>query len=52
MSQAVMKSKQRAIRKDNPVIALIGKILLYAVLIFVGVFTLAQFSMEDRYANN
>ena len=43
MSQAVMNPKQRAIRKDNPVLALIGKILLYAVLIFVGVFTLIPF---------
>ena len=43
MSQAVMNTKQRAIRKDNPALALIGKILLYAVLIFVGVFTLIPF---------
>ena len=43
MSQAVAGTKQRAIRKDNPVLALIGKIALYAVLIFVGIFTLIPF---------
>ena len=37
------ETKQGTIRKDNPVLALIGKILLYAVLIFVGVFTLIPF---------
>ena len=34
---------QRQIRKDNPVLALIGKILLYAVLIGVAIFTLIPF---------
>jgi len=34
---------QRQIRKDNPVLALIGKILLYAVLIGVSIFTLIPF---------
>ena len=37
------ETKQGTIRKDNPVLALVGKILLYAVLIFVGVFTLIPF---------
>ena len=35
--------KQRQIRKDNPVLALIGKVLLYAVLIGVAIFTLIPF---------
>ena len=34
---------QRQIRKDNPVLALIGKILLYVVLIGVAIFTLIPF---------
>ena len=34
---------QRQIRKDNPVLALIGKVLLYAVLISVALFTLIPF---------
>ena len=34
---------QRQIRKDNPVLALIGKVLLYAVLIGVALFTLIPF---------
>jgi len=34
---------QRQIRKDNPVLALIGKVLLYVVLIGVSIFTLIPF---------
>lgn len=34
---------QRQIRKENPVLALIGKVLLYAVLISVALFTLIPF---------
>ncbi|MBQ7849859.1 MAG: carbohydrate ABC transporter permease [Clostridia bacterium] len=43
MSQAVAGTKQRAIRRDNPVLALIGKIALYVVLIAVSIFTLIPF---------
>ena len=42
MSQAVV-STQKTVRKDNPVLALIGKILLYVVLIGVSIFTLIPF---------
>ena len=42
MTQAVARTG-REIRKDNPVMRIIGKILLYAVLIFVAVFTLIPF---------
>ena len=35
--------QQRQIRKDNPVLALIGKVLLYVVLIGVSIFTLIPF---------
>lgn len=40
MSQATM---QKQIRKDNPALQLLGKILLYVVLIAVAVFTLIPF---------
>ena len=43
MSQAVATTKMRQIRKDNPVAALIGKTLLYIVLIGVSIFTLIPF---------
>lgn len=43
MSQAVATTKMRQIRKDNPILALIGKILLYVVLIGVAIFTLIPF---------
>ena len=43
MSQAVVTTKMRQIRKDNPVAALIGKTLLYIVLIGVSIFTLIPF---------
>ena len=43
MSQAVATTKMRQIRKDNPVLALIGKIVLYVVLIGVSRFTLIPF---------
>lgn len=43
MSQAVANSKMRQIRKENPVLALIGKVLQYAVLIFGALFTLIPF---------
>lgn len=40
MSQATM---QKQIRKDNPALQLLGKILLYVVLIAVAIFTLIPF---------
>lgn len=43
MSQAVTYTKQREIRKDNPVTRIIGKVLLYIVLIGVAIFTLLPF---------
>ncbi|MBQ8554265.1 MAG: carbohydrate ABC transporter permease [Clostridia bacterium] len=43
MSQAVMYTKQREIRKDNPVTRAIGKTLLYVLLIGVAIFTLLPF---------
>ena len=43
MTQAAATNHQRQIRKDNPVLALIGKVLLYAVLIGVSIFTLIPF---------
>lgn len=43
MSQAVATTKQREIRKDNPVTRMIGKVLLYVVLIGVAIFTLLPF---------
>ncbi len=42
MSQIIV-SRQRSIRRDNPVLKLIGKILLYVVLIAVALFTLIPF---------
>lgn len=42
MTESTLK-KPREIRKDNPTLRLIGKILLYAVLIALAVFTLIPF---------
>ena len=42
MSQIIV-SKQRAIRKDNPLLNMVGKVLLYVVLIAVALFTLIPF---------
>jgi len=42
MTQAVARGG-REIRKDNPVLRIIGKIALYVVLIFVALFTLIPF---------
>ena len=43
MTQAVMHQTQREIRKDNPVLRIIGKTLLYILLISVSIFTLLPF---------
>lgn len=43
MTQAAATNHQRQIRKDNPVLRLIGKTILYAVLIGVSIFTLIPF---------
>lgn len=43
MTQTVATSRQRQIRKDNPVLRIVGKIILYAVLIAVALFTLLPF---------
>lgn len=43
MSQAAAYTKQREIRKDNPVTRMIGKVVLYIVLIGVAIFTLLPF---------
>ncbi len=42
MTQAAVRTG-REIRKDNPMLRLIGKVVLYAVLIFVALFTLIPF---------
>ncbi len=43
MTQAAAKATLREVRKDNPVLRLIGKTLLYIVLIGVAIFTLLPF---------
>lgn len=43
MSQAAATTTLREVRKDNPLLHLLGKILLYAVLIGVAIFTLLPF---------
>ncbi|MBP3637737.1 MAG: carbohydrate ABC transporter permease [Clostridia bacterium] len=42
MTQAAVRTG-REIRKDNPMLRLIGKVVLYTVLIFVALFTLIPF---------
>ena len=43
MTQAAVTNHQRQIRQDNPLLRLIGKVILYAVLIGVSIFTLIPF---------
>ncbi len=43
MSTAAVKTTQREIRKDNPTLKFIGKVLLYALLIGISLFTLLPF---------
>lgn len=39
MSQTAVVTHQKAIRKDNPVMRVIGRVLLYTVLIAMALFT-------------
>lgn len=43
MSQTAVVTHQKAIRKDNPVMKVIGRVLLYTVLIAMALFTLIPF---------
>lgn len=43
MSQTAVVTHQKAIRKDNPVMRAIGRVLLYTVLIAMALFTLIPF---------
>lgn len=43
MSQTAVVTHQKAIRKDNPVMRVIGRVLLYTVLIAMALFTLIPF---------
>ena len=43
MSQTAVVTHQKAIRKDNPVLKVIGRVLLYTVLIAMALFTLIPF---------
>lgn len=43
MTKTATVTRQKAIRKDNPVTKIIGKVLLYAVLIGLSIFTLIPF---------
>lgn len=43
MSQTIAASRQRQIRRDNPVLHTVGKVILYVVLIGVALFTLLPF---------
>ncbi len=43
MTQTAATSRQHQIRKDNPVLRIIGKTILYVVLISVALFTLLPF---------
>ena len=43
MGQTAVVTHQKAIRKDNPVMKVIGRVLLYTVLIAMALFTLIPF---------
>lgn len=43
MSQTAVVTHQKAIRKDNPALKVIGRVLLYTVLIAMALFTLIPF---------
>ena len=43
MSQTAVVTHQKAIRKDNPAMKVIGRVLLYTVLIAMALFTLIPF---------
>lgn len=43
MSQTAVVTHQKAIRKDNPALKVIGRVLLYTVLIAMELFTLIPF---------
>lgn len=43
MSQTAVVTHQKAIRKDNPILKVIGRVLLYTVLIAMALFTLIPF---------
>ena len=45
MSQTAVVTHQKAIRKDNPVMKVIGRVLLYTVLIAMALFTLIPFCL-------
>ena len=48
MSQTAVVTHQKAIRKDNPVMRVIGRVLLYTVLIAMALFTLIPFVRSEE----